>query len=232
MKCELTQDFGLNANSYYKSTGLLGHPGKDVKCGWKSPVKALWKKEYVYKIFSPEKPASNGYTGIFTIVEQDGEVFEFVYGHVGDISVQEGQTIYRGQVIATEGANGMVYQGGRLCTDAESDSWGCGTHRHYQKRPIILTKSTSYERYLWQRASGLAQYKGLFCAFKEPYNGFAGCVDFKLPEDNETEFTEITDSIAILTSEQAKQKDEAIKRSFGDVIAMWIKKLADLANKV
>lgn len=234
MKCQITQRFAANANPLYKGDGLKGHTGIDKGCGWKSPVEALWGNEYVYKIFTPENPASDGFTGIFTIVETEDEVFEFLYGHVGDISVEEGQTLAKGQNIASEGAYGRLYQGGKACTDQESLEWGCGSHRHYQKRLIKLVASTlTSKNYLQHPDYGMYRLNDNYCEVIDFNNGYNGCVDFKLPDRDESEIGIKADMIALLLNQQAKHKEGSVLYiAFAFMINLWIKLLANLANKV
>ena len=226
MKCNIAQGFNRNANPLYKGDGLKGHTGIDLSCGWKSDVKALWENEYVYKIFSPENPASDGFTGIFTIVEQDGETFEFLYGHVGDIKVKEKEVLKQGQVIATEGAYGRVYSGGHECTDKESEEDGCGSHRHYQKRPIKFVSSTlTTKNYLQHNKYGIFRYKDQYCEVPDFNNGYNGCVDFAFPDKITKDTTDAV--VKMLTVREMYKNQPFIYKAFTATIAFLFKLLGE-----
>lgn len=222
LNCKITQGFAENANSFYKEQGLEGHTGIDYACGYKTPVVCEWDKEHVYKVFTPAHPASDGFTGIFTIVEQDGEVFEFLYGHIGGIKVKEGQTITRGQIIATEGNYGQVFQNGAPCTP-ERKLNGCGSHRHYQKRPIRLIERTNPLRaYLRHPTQGMYRYGGKYCEIRDYWNGYHGCVPFQLPSQ---EIEEVVDTIAGIHRALDNEGNPATRETLWDIIKEWIRRL-------
>src|SRR4051812_11977753 len=107
--CFRGQSFGQNANPSYAAGQLRGHPGIDVSCGWGSPITAHFDA-YVYKVLTPEHPASDGYTAILMIVDDGIEVFEWVVGHC-NATVKKGHTVAKGDVIGTEANHGLVYSG-------------------------------------------------------------------------------------------------------------------------
>lgn len=183
MNCEITQKFGENANDSYKGSGLSGHTGIDTSCGFQSKIFWPWENGYVYKIFTKSNPASDGFTGIFAIVEQDGECFEYLIGHCEEIFCYVGQQLKYGDEVGLEGNEGAVFTSGRPCTIEEKKSTSCGTHRHNQKRPLIKVKSTNVFRRYLQDINGIYIDKERFYyEYKYPENGYNGCVDFDLQE--------------------------------------------------
>lgn len=133
--CAIGQGFGGNATATYKEGGLLGHTGIDHSCGFGSEIKSCFDTEYVYKVLTKENPANDGsgFTGVFTIVDNGIETFEFLYGHCNP-SVKVGQILTKGTVLGTEANNGEVYQGGvRITLAMQKAGDQRGTHRHDQK---------------------------------------------------------------------------------------------------
>jgi hypothetical protein len=197
-KCLETQPFGMNYNDSYKNSGLKGHTGRDHFCGYGTNITAYFGNEYVYKVLTKDNPANDGsgFTGVFTLVEQDGECFEFLYGHCNP-TVSVGQILARGEVLGTEANNGEVYSGGvRITLEMQKAGDTRGSHRHDQKRP--LNKVTGYDnafRYLTDKY-GLLLKDGYMYQIKDYDNGFNGCVDWSLGQPKDTPF--ITMQKAIL----------------------------------
>jgi hypothetical protein len=196
-QCTPGQGFGGNDVATYKAGGLLGHTAIDNQCGYGTPINSYWDKEYVYKVLTKENPANDGsgFTGIFTIVEQDGVVFEFLYGHCDPNPGLLGTTLTKNQFIGREGNNGEVYSGvdGNLRITLEMQKSGDtrGAHRHDQAR--MLRKDTSIQpntRYLTTLGGGYLYLNGYFYAIPNYDNGYNGCFDWtKLGED--TPFTRL-----------------------------------------
>lgn len=187
-QCKLGQGFGANAVATYKGNGLKGHTGIDNQCGHGTPINSYWDKEYVYKVLTKENPANDGsgFTGIFTIVEQDGRVFEFLYGHCDPQPNLLGTTLTKNQFIAREGNNGEVYSGkdGNLRITLEMQKAGDirGAHRHDQARE--LRKDTSIQPntiYLTALGGGHLYLNGFFYAIVNYDNGYNGCYDWTIP---------------------------------------------------
>ena len=178
-QCTIGQHFGANATSFYSSEGLRGHPGIDESCGYGSDIKA-YADGIAYSLYTPQKPASDGYTAIFTICETPLEVFELAYGHVSDITVAIGATVRKGQVIGKEGNKGVVYSGGQLITLAMQRAGDTrGSHRHGQKRPLKRVKD--YGRYDIPLRTAKGIYRdaeGFAYIHADPNNGYAGCTNF------------------------------------------------------
>lgn len=182
--CQLGQGFSLNANPSYHAGGLIGHSGIDVNCGWNSPIAALCSG-LVYSTFPVNKPASDGYTAVFTLVETPLETFEFSYGHVAEIDCTIGQQVKVGDIIAKEGNHGTVYVGNQLITLAQQAAGNHdGHHRHYQKRPVIKTKNFSDILKNMGLSNALGWYRdpeGYYYQVYDYFNGFNGCVDWSVP---------------------------------------------------
>lgn len=182
-ECTLQQGFGQNVTSY---APLLGHPAIDNSCGYGTPIHSYWDSEYVYKVLGKDRPANDGsgFTGVFTIVEQDGLVFEFLYGHCNP-TVFVGQTITKGTVIGTEANNGEVYSKGfRITLDMQRSGDRRGSHRHDQARKLrkdkVVQPNTTY---LSAVGGGYYQDSSLsYYAIPDYKNGFNGCFDWtKIP---------------------------------------------------
>lgn len=182
--CAEGQGFGQNFNPSYAAGGLLGHTGIDVNCGYGSPIEAICAG-LVYTTFPIDKPASDGYTAVFTLVTTPLEIFEFSYGHVSEIDCQIGQQVNVGDVIAKEGNHGTVYAGNvqiTLAMQAAGDH--DGHHRHYQKRPVIKTKALADVLKYMGLSDAQGWYQDAEGYYYQTYaysNGFNGCVDWTLP---------------------------------------------------
>lgn len=179
-ECKITQGFGQNATDTYIKGGLKGHCGCDSDCGYGSPIHSYWDTEKVYKVLTVQNPANDGsgFTGVFTIVEQGGEVFEFLYGHCNP-SVTVGQILTKGTVLGTQANNGEVYANGqRITLDMQKAGDHRGTHRHDQKR--VLRKDTNIlpnTRYITAQ-DGSFYFDGSYYAIPLYSNGFNGCVNW------------------------------------------------------
>lgn len=178
--CAEGQGFSLNYNPSYQSGGLLGHTGIDVSCGFGTPIHSLFDG-IVYKVLTKDNPANDGsgFTGVFMIVDNGVECFEWLVGHC-DPCVSEGQEITKGQQIGTEANHGTVYAGNvqiTLAMQASGDQRG--SHRHYQKRPVMKVTDTSGPC-LSARNDLPGFYRdtnGFYYQIFNYGNGFHGCVD-------------------------------------------------------
>lgn len=184
-QCTITQGLADNATATYKNSGLIGHTGIDSSCGFGTPINSYWDKEYVYKILTKENPANDGsgFTGIFTIVEQEGKCFEFLYGHCDPNPNLLGKTITKNTFIGREANNGEVYSGGeRITLDMQKAGDTRGTHRHDQARE--LRKDTVIQpntKYLSSLGGGHLFLNGFFYAIPNYNNGLNGCFDWTKP---------------------------------------------------
>lgn len=183
--CKITQPFGGNATITYVKGGLKGHTGVDSSCGFGSPIKALWGSEYVYKVLSKEDSSNDGtgFTGIFTIVDNGTECFEFLYGHCNP-SVKVGDILQKGQVIATEANNGEVYSGNeRITLDMQRNGDTRGSHRHDQarklKKEIFIKDNTVY---LAKLNGGYLFHNGAYYSVPDYWNGYNGCYNWVTSE--------------------------------------------------
>lgn len=181
-QCSIGQGFGGNATATYKAGGLLGHSAIDNSCGHGSPINSYWDNEYVYKVLTKENPANDGsgFTGIFTIVEQDGKCFEFLYGHCDPNPNLLGKTITKGTFIGREGNNGEVYSGGvRITFEMQKAGDTRGSHRHDQARLLRKDKiNNGTDKYLSSLGGGFLYLNGYFYAIPNYKNGFNGCFDW------------------------------------------------------
>jgi murein DD-endopeptidase MepM/ murein hydrolase activator NlpD len=182
-KCFESQPFGGNATATYVQGGLKGHTAKDIVCGFGTPITAYWGDEYVYKVLTKENPANDGsgFTGVFTICEQNGELFEFLYGHCNP-TVKVGQILARGEVLGTEGNNGEVYVGQeRITLEMQKAGDTRGHHRHDQKR--LLKKTKDFGGTLLTDRFGIFLKDGFMYEIVNYENGYRGCVNYTLPEE-------------------------------------------------
>ena len=179
MTCGLTQPFGANGNGSYKADGMLGHPAEDVVCGYGTDV-AFPFDAYIYKVLPPN--SNYDFTGVFGIVDDGVECFEFLIGHMSEISVTEGSTVKKGQVVGKEGNYGTVYYGDTLITPQMKQAGDKrGSHRHYQKRPVQkLTDGSKVSQYLNRRDGGI-YINGFIYKIFDYNNGYHGCIDTLSP---------------------------------------------------
>lgn len=180
--CTRFQGFGHNANSAYAGMGLLGHPGIDEGCGYgtsvHSPVSGV-----VIATHTPAKPASDGYTAVYILVENALETFEFAIGHLSEVLVSVGQQVKAGDLIGREGNKGLVYAGDTRITLAMQRAGDKrGSHRHYQKRVVReVSRPDRGARYLAGSKGAIRSASGGYYQWAYPKNGYASCTDFTLP---------------------------------------------------
>lgn len=175
--CEIGQMFGGHANPLYPPSG---HPGIDENCGYGSPIASLVEGD-VYSMFTPQHPASDGYTAVYTLCKTQLETFEFTVGHVSQILVQIGDHVKKGDIIAKEGNKGQVYSGGlhiTLAMQAAGDRRG--SHRHLQKRPVVR-KKFAHSPFLQTANGPYFDGEGYYYEIPMYHNGFNGCVDWTAP---------------------------------------------------
>lgn len=178
--CVLNQGFAENANNAYRAYG--GHPGLDTSCGYGSdilsPVSGV-----VSAVYTPERPANDGYVAIYILVETTLEKFEFTTGHCSKVFVKVGDHVTKGQMIGQEGNRGLVYAGSRLITLAmQKAGIRDGHHRHYQKRPVRAVKARAAGKTYLKNAKGYVRTAaGQYLEVMLPYAQQASCVDFTKP---------------------------------------------------
>ncbi len=210
-QCNITQGLADNATATYKNSGLIGHTAIDSSCGHGSPINSYWNKEYVYKVLTKENPANDGsgFTGIFTIVEQDSKCFEFLYGHCDPNPNLLGKTITKNTFIGREGNNGEVYSGGvRITLDMQKSGDTRGSHRHDQARELRKDKiKQSDTAYLSALGGGDLYLDGFFYAIPYYHNGLNGCFDWTKLSDAPVKENSF---VAFLTSVQKYQIENGI----------------------
>lgn len=180
-ECFVSQGFGGNPATYVP---LKGHTGLDENCGYGSEIQFPFSTGYVYKVLTPENPAKDGsgFTGIFIIVDDGIECFEWLVGHCNP-TVEVGQHLVKGQVLGTEANHGLVFQNGVQITLAMQKAGDIrGAHRHNQKRPVeksLRTDGKCLTSYASDSSQGGAYRDddGYYYNFAYPLNGFNGCID-------------------------------------------------------
>jgi murein DD-endopeptidase MepM/ murein hydrolase activator NlpD len=186
MKLEgyMSQQFGANANPSYSGAGLKGHTGEDCALGFGTPIHSPVNMT-VYKVLTVDNPArdGSGFTGVFGIVDDGIESFEFLIGHCNP-SVDVGQVVKIGDVIGTEANHGQVYgPNGQVTLAMQKAGSHDGSHRHYQKRPIMKVQHTQPGyTYLDCYSDMPAGYlyidpAGNYYQIFNSNNGYNGCVD-------------------------------------------------------
>lgn len=166
------------------------HFGIDIDNGHGSNVRSYWNTEQVYKVLTKENPSNDGtgFTGVFTIVEQDGEVFEFLYGHCNP-TVQVGAILTKGTVLGTQSNNGESYWNGiRITLDMQKSGDTRGSHQHNQARLLRKDKEIlPNTRYLTNYGGGYANINGYYFAIPG-YESHNGCVNWLDETVTETPF--------------------------------------------
>lgn len=182
----IAQPFGVNYNDSYIKSGLKWHSGVDEHGGYGKPYHCKHDQAYVYKILDKDNPANDGsgFTGVFTIVDNGIEVFEFLYGH-GDPCVKVGDTIHLGDVVMTEANHGEVYSGGtRITLQMQQAGDKRGSHAHNQKRILYKTKEFKEGNgkvYLTDNKGWYQDKEGYYYYIPFFDNGARGCVDWMAP---------------------------------------------------
>jgi len=167
-----TQGFGGNPAVY---APLKGHPADDFGFSWNEEVPFI-AKSYVYSKLNESNKDPEKYTGTCTIVEQDGEVDEIIYGHPNLMPVEIGKTYGVGDTAALAGNKGMVFSNGRRITKEEKLAGSrAGTHLHLQRRPCIKVKNITKGKKYLRDANGTFKKDGFYYEIKNYDNGYNGC---------------------------------------------------------
>jgi hypothetical protein len=183
--CTEGQPFSANYNPSYKAGGLAGHTGIDYACGYGTPIHSLYDG-LVTLVWTPQAPASDGYTAVAILVDDGKECFEWQVGHCNpDRSILEGTRIKKGDYIGTEANHGVVYSGNVLITLAQQKAGNqAGHHRHYQKRPVMPVLPS--DGFLLSNGRG-GQVRAADGSYYQIFNfngGYNGCVDPMVPVFN------------------------------------------------
>lgn len=175
MLCIRGQGFGENANPSYAAGELRGHPGIDISCGWGTPITAHFSG-LVYKVWTSELPAEDGYTAVCMIVDDGIELFEWTIGHCNP-SVTEHQAVQAGDTIGTEANHGLVYSGNiQITIGMQRAGDQRGHHRHYQKRPLKKVATVTGTSLRDRNGYFVKSPDGMFYEPWDPNNGFNGCI--------------------------------------------------------
>lgn len=175
----LTQPFAVNYNNSYTASGLKGHSGEDYVVGWKKPIIASATGR-VFSILNEYNPDTNKYRAVYQIVYDElkaGEkAYEVSYGHIDTALYKEGEMVYAGHNIATEGNYGLCFVGGTQVTKEQKET-GLGSHLHFQVRELKIVKSkTKGKKYIRNSEGDLKIFDHYFEVI-DPDNGYAGCID-------------------------------------------------------
>lgn len=176
--CPLQQGFGESPASY---DPLKGHPGRDTACGYGSvvlsPVKGI-----VYSMYTPEKPARDGYTAVYILCRTKLETFEFSIGHLSKIYVKVGDTVDVGTPLGEEGNKGFVFAGNkRITLEMQKAGSKEGAHRHNQKR-VVMEVITPGKLKCLRTAKGYYRSPETNNYYAHALdNGFASCTDYSKP---------------------------------------------------
>lgn len=176
-KGTVNQWFG-GAPDRYAAIGVGGHPGIDTSNGFDSPVPCD-NAGLVYKTVTPET-SSEGYQGIWMIVESGTDVVEVAYGHLNRLLVKDDAIITEGTIVGTQGNKGFVFFGGtRITPDMQAAGDTRGNHLHTQYRPVRKVKKITKGMHYLNLLSG-KRYKdenGYYYEIVNYDNGFNGCVN-------------------------------------------------------
>jgi hypothetical protein len=184
MQCSEGQPFAANFNPSYKADQLAGHTGQDWACGFGAPIHSRYDG-IVYKVLTKQNPSNDGsgFTGVFMIVDNGIECFEWLVGHC-DPTVTVGTHVKAGDIIGTEANHGLVYSGNIQITLAMQGAGDQrGHHRHYQKRPVMKVQHTDTAHvYLDSRSDNppgeiYRDTDGNYYQIFDYPNGFHGCID-------------------------------------------------------
>lgn len=187
MNCAVGQGFAENSNPTYIINGLKGHTGIDVACGFGTPIYSDFIG-VVYKVLTKEKPANDGsgFTGVFMIVDNGIECFEWLIGHCDPV-VKVGDTVYKGQLLGYEANHGTVFSGNIFITPLmQANGDQRGNHRHYQMRPLVPSKKYQYAALSVQndQPGSYRDVNGYYYHVAMYANGYNGCVNPAVPVFN------------------------------------------------
>lgn len=173
---QISQKFGLNANSFYSENGLKGHTSEDYDCTFNAPILAC-ADGLVYSVMNRNNPDLDKYRAVFQLVEHGDFVYEVSYGHLNNIDATVGRVYYAGEKLGTAGNTGPVYAQGRRVTLAEKLGGStAGTHLHGpQVRKCRFTPIPDGQMLF--DGNGLLMHKGKYVQVIDYANGFNGCVN-------------------------------------------------------
>lgn len=203
-----TQKHGENANSFYKSIGLNGHPNDDWGVPFGTKIPCCINGSFIYSILN--SPDRSKYRAVYTLIETGTDIiYEASYGHLDEIYLPVGTYLKVGDIIGTVGNTGDVYHFGVKVT-AEEQRAGSkkGAHLHgVQLRKCRMVEKVRYDRNYLHDGNGIYRYKGHYIEIVDFNNGFNGCIDgapFKngrvaIPQFGAIDEKEIDQAIELLT---------------------------------
>lgn len=124
-KGSITQFFAENPKLYKDCCGIIGHNGIDSVAPWGTPIRAVSKQKVV-----EVKEDSGGYGKKVVCIDDD---YEYIYGHLSEISVELGQQLEAGQQLGRMGNTGFVVSG---ATPFWKSNPFAGTHLHLTMKKI------------------------------------------------------------------------------------------------
>lgn len=200
---KITQGFSENANTLYKSQGLVGHTTLDYGIPYGTPIASWANDAYCYSVLNRDNPDLSKYRGVFTLVETDAGVYEVSYGHASKIHAEVGKTYNVGDTLMECGNTGPVYVGGvEVSTTAKLKGSKAGAHLHGpQIRPVKKVKKTSKGKTYLLDGFGIFKKDGFYYEVIDFNNGTNGCVSpAKLfAEKTMQEYLNLTQQISLLT---------------------------------
>jgi murein DD-endopeptidase MepM/ murein hydrolase activator NlpD len=158
-KGDVTQFFGENPSLYEGCCNMEGHNGLDIVRSYGTPIMCVEKGKVVEVKNDP-----NGYGRHIRVLAPENE---WVYGHLSQIKVLQGDLVDAGQIIGLMGNSGFVVSGN---TPYWKINPYAGTHLHLGRRPC--------KPYNGSGAWDLSYPTGDKALMTAPYqNGYYGSVD-------------------------------------------------------
>lgn len=207
--------------TYYKTLGLLGHPGRDYAQPWGTPIPCA-SPCTISALLSEGNPDLMAFRAVNTVVEAPEGCYEVQYGHVSSMNVKVGDTLNIGDTVGKVGNTGDVFVNGVEVTDAEKVAGShAGSHLHFQVR--VITKQPASE----PNQAGVVYLNNgsgelILDGFKYFYtqNGYDGCVD---PADFFTGGLE--DTVKAEVQVEAVQTDPEVKETLLEEIEEGVEKI-------
>lgn len=135
----VSQDFGSSPNNGFNPAG--GHTGRDFAVPTGTPIHAIGDGTVVAVGTLPEPYSSNAWwirgswAGNVVIIDHGPLVS--IYAHLSDWTVNVGDTVSQGQVVAYSGASGGASTGPHLHFETMPDGWNFGNGTYGRVNPAI-----------------------------------------------------------------------------------------------
>lgn len=209
--------------AYYKTLGLLGHPGVDFNVPWGTPIPAA-AAATVSCLLSENNPDLDFFRAVNTIVDFPDVSYEVQYGHVSSMNVKVGDMVNVGDIVGNVGNTGTVFANGVEVSEASKLAGsGVGSHLHLQVRVIGKELATEQidpqKRYLNNGVSQLI-LNGYRYYQINPDNGYNSCVD---PQQFFT--TPLASVIGAEVQVLNNQTDPMVRQGFITLIVSQLKSL-------